>query len=58
MLQNENNYIIIKKNAGENQENIKFPDTWRQELNQIYCDALGCPYDKSFFEKIHSNSKP
>lgn len=58
MLQNENNYIIIKKNAGENQENIKFPDAWRQELNQIYCDALGCPYDKSFFKKIHSNSKP
>lgn len=58
MLQNENNYVTIKKNAGEDQENIKFPEEWRQELNEIYCSTLNCKFDKAFFEKIHSNSKP
>ena len=58
MLQNENKYVIIKRNAGEDQENIKFPEEWRQELNKIYCNALNCQFDSKFFETIHSNSKP
>ena len=58
MLTNEQKYITIKRNAGEDQENIKFPEIWRDELNKIYCQTLGCSYDKTFFDHIHSNSKP
>ena len=47
---------IIKKNAGVNQENIKFPVEYRNRINARILFLLGIDYDYSIFESLHANS--
>src|SRR5690625_44080 len=35
MIKNERNYLSYKKNAGKKQESIKFPNKYREKLNQV-----------------------
>ena len=51
----ENDYIITKMNAGVVQENIKFPEEYRESINSRILLVIGNGKDSSVFKKIHSN---
>ena len=56
MMRLEEEYLVYKKNAGKLQENIKFPDVYRKQINQLFFKALGLQGDVSILEAIHANS--
>ena len=39
MIKNENKYLVYKKNAGTMQESIKFPESYRNKLNDLLFDS-------------------
>lgn len=55
MRTKEEEYLSYKKNAGELQENIKFPDLYRQKINNVLLLALNIKEDSNIFNPIHSN---
>jgi hypothetical protein len=55
MSEAEKNYIITKMNAGVAQENVKFPESYRQKINERVLKILGCSTNAEFFEKVHAN---
>lgn len=51
----ERDYIVTKNNAGKNNENIKFPEEIRKELNSVILQSLGLSnLNKELFH-IHDN---
>ena len=54
MIQEEENFIVLKKNVGEYQENIKFPMDYREKLNSLLLDQIG--QSAKGLLKVHSNS--
>ena len=54
MISEEEQYIVRKKNAGQYQENIKFPMEYRQQLNNLLLSQLGIKNDSLLL--VHSNS--
>lgn len=48
--------LVYKKNAGNMQENIKFPDKYRTEINNIFLKTLGIDKSSEIFDKVHSNT--
>ena len=48
--------IAKKLNAGKEQENIKFPSAYREEINRLFLKVLGCKEDNSILRIIHKNS--
>ena len=54
MIQEEENFIVLKKNAGEYQENIKFPMSYREELNSLLLNQINQSAEGLL--KVHSNS--
>ena len=54
MISEEEQYIVRKKNAGQYQENIKFPMEYRQQLNNLLLSQLGIQNDSLLL--VHSNS--
>ena len=52
----EKNYLVIAKNAGAEQENIKFSDDQRNFLNKYFCQVLGIEYNENIFQQLHQNS--
>lgn len=54
MLNNQKKFMIYKKNAGKIQENIKYPNIYREQLNEIFCKYLNIDYQQ--LETIHKNS--
>lgn len=53
----ENKYLAYKKNAGEMQENVKFPDKYRNQINSILLQCLDSTcLDVSIFNIIHANA--
>lgn len=55
MIASENQYVSYKKNAGVLQENIKFPEEYRNRLNQIFCEAINIKTPVDAFTAIHAN---
>lgn len=55
MQASEKNYLSYKKNAGEMQENIKFPAKYREEIDDIFLKAIGAEYKSDVFDIVHSN---
>lgn len=55
MMQNEDKYLVYKKNASKMQENIKFPIKYRNDINKIFFEILGIDEDVSVLDKIHSS---
>lgn len=51
----ENDYIIIKMNAGVPQENIKFPEKYRNEINKRILHILGFDMGGEIFTSVHAN---
>ena len=55
MMAEENRFIVMKMNAGELQENIKFPEKYRNEINKRVLSVLGFDDDGNIFDAIHAN---
>ncbi len=55
MMAEEDKYIIKKRNAGALQENIKFPEQYRNEINERILNILGFRLKGNIFERIHLN---
>ena len=55
LLKEESKYIITKVNAGVPQENIKFPEEYREEINDRILKIFGSDLDGKAFKKVHSN---
>ena len=56
MREVEKSCIVKKLNAGKEQENIKFPTAYREEINRLFLAVLDCKEDNSIFRIIHKNS--
>lgn len=56
MTKNELKFIIKKKNAGIQQENIKFPIKYRKMINNRILRILNCSSVISDFDIVHANS--
>ena len=56
MVQIETKYIVTKLNAGETQENIKFPCVYRRRINQRILKILKCTEQSELFDLIHANN--
>lgn len=52
MMKEEKNFLSYKKNAGKNQESIKFPEKYRKELNKSLFKE-----DYEHFELVHRNNE-
>ena len=55
MMKIENNYIVTKMNAGTEQENIKFPEEYRNEINKKILSILKIDTKYNVFAQVHSN---
>ena len=57
MMREEEKYVITKKNAGSIQENIRFPEEYREKINKRILKILGLPDEKNkALLRIHSNA--
>ncbi len=56
MQSKESEYLVYKTNAGKQQENIKFPIKYRNEINRIFFEVLAISDDIKILNKIHSSS--
>lgn len=55
MIANEEQYIVLKKNAGTYQENIKFPMEDRFQLTELLLEQIDLHNNLSL-KKVHNNS--
>lgn len=55
MIANEEQYIVLKKNAGTYQENIKFPMEDRFQLTELLLEQINLHNNLSL-KKVHNNS--
>lgn len=51
----ENHFVITKMNAGVPQENIKFPEEYRENINKKILSLLGFDLEGSVFRGVHTN---
>lgn len=56
MVSNEDKYTVTKLNAGNIQENIKFPKKYRDLINERLLKILSCSVDASKFDLLHKNT--
>ena len=56
MIEKESEFLVYKKNANEMQENVKFPDEYRERLNKLLIEILGVEFDIKELDKVHQNS--
>ena len=55
MISKESSFIVTKKNAGVDQENIKFPESYRKMINDRLLKMLGFDFDTNIFKTVHAN---
>ena len=55
MINKESQYKKFKLNAGEKQENIKFPEEYRNKINNMILNILKVDENAEVFDNIHSN---
>lgn len=53
MIEEEDKFLVYKKNAGKDQENIKFPEKYRTEINNIILKHFGL--SSAPINSIHNN---
>ena len=54
MMEEEESYIVLKKNAGVYQENIKFPMEYHQTLNNLLLSQINIT--PGTLLRVHANS--
>ena len=52
----ESQYIVRKKNSGKMMESVKFPEKYRDEINDIFLSKLNQGCDHHVFDIIHAHS--
>jgi len=55
MVEEEKKCIVTKVNAGVKQENIKFPECFRKEINNRILEILEINSSDDLFESVHAN---
>lgn len=55
MSSNESKFIVTKVNAGSLQENIKFPEKYRNKINKRILKIIGANQDYKLLNLIHNN---
>jgi hypothetical protein len=55
-LRMEKDFVVYKMNAGKNNENIKFPDTYRQKVNHLVLSSINLDSLAKNLFSVHSNS--
>lgn len=55
MISLEQEYISTKVNSGAAQENIKFPEKYRNKINNKILKIIGCNQTYKIFNKVHAN---
>jgi len=55
MISKEKEYISTKVNAGVIQENIKFPEKYKNIINSKILHILGCKDEPAIFDQVHAN---
>ena len=55
MVSKESSYTVTKVNAGVPQQNIKFPDSYRIDINNRICKLLNIEIKNDIFSLVHSN---
>lgn len=55
MISKEKEYISTKVNAGVVQENIKFPEKYKNIINSKILHILGCKDEPAIFDQVHAN---
>ena len=56
MMSKEKDYLVYKKNANEMQENVKFPDEFRDKLNLFLVNVLEIDFNIRELDIVHSNT--
>lgn len=56
MIEHEDDFIITKRNAGTIQQNIKFPESYRLEINNRILKILGIDSEGNVFDAVHANN--
>ena len=56
MINKESQYKKFKLNAGEKQENIKFPEEYKNKINNMILNILKIKENVEIFDNIHSNN--
>lgn len=56
MAKHEKDYVVTKVNAGVIQENIKFPEKYRNEINKHLLKMLEMNVEPEVFDLVHANS--
>lgn len=56
MMSKEKEYIKTKVNAGNEQENIRFPKEFINDINKKILKVLKCKEKEEIFDQIHANS--
>ena len=51
----ESNFLVYKKNASEIQENVKFPEEYRELFNKFIFKTLQIDNECNKLSQIHSN---
>jgi hypothetical protein len=51
----ESDFLVYKKNATEMQENVKFPDEYRNQFNDFILKTLQISKQHDIFNSVHSN---
>ena len=55
LIEQEEHFIVTKMNAGAVQENIKFPEEYREKINRRLLSLLGCREVANRFRGVHAN---
>ena len=55
MIEKEKDFIVTKINVGIAQENIKFPEKYRDQINNKILQILGFNFTEDIFKQIHAN---
>ena len=55
-LHSESKFLVCKLNSGKNNENIKFPASYRKRLNDAILSNIGLPLMGEQLFSVHSNS--
>ena len=52
----EPTFLVTKKNSGKMMESIRFPDKYREEINEILLKSIGSDKNYLIFNSLHAHS--
>ena len=52
----EPTFLVTEKNSGKMMESIRFPDKYREEINEILLKSMGSDKNYLIFNSLHAHS--